>query len=152
MSNDTNEWGTPQWLFDQLNEEFIFTLDPAASHTNHKCKKYFTIEDDGLSQSWSNEIVFLNPPYGREVGVWVKKAYEESFKNTTVVCVIASRTDTQYWHDFVMQSHEIRLIKGRLKFELEGKPPTPAPFPSAVVIFHPWKRKELKVTTLYQSK
>ncbi len=76
FSSKTNEWATPQDFFDELNKEFHFTLDPCATHENHKCAKYFTEEDDGLAQSWDNEIVFCNPPYGRQIKHWVKKASE----------------------------------------------------------------------------
>ena len=130
MSSNSNEWTTPQTLFDELNREFNFTLDPCATNENAKCKKYFTINEDGLIQDWDG-IVFMNPPYGREVGKWIKKVYEESQKGTTVVCLIPSRTDTAYWHDYVMRG-EIRFIRGRLRF---GSGTGSAPFPSAIVIF-----------------
>lgn len=124
------DWETPQWLFDVLNAEFGFTLDPCATPQNAKCKKFFTPEINGLKQSWANEIVFLNPPYGREIGQWVKKAYEEI--DATVVCLLPARTDTYWWHKYVMKADEIRFIKGRLKF---GKAQHNAPFPSAIIIF-----------------
>ncbi len=130
MSSNSNEWTTPQTLFDELNREFNFTLDPCATNENAKCKKYFTINEDGLIQDWDG-IVFMNPPYGREVGKWIKKVYEESQKGTTVVCLIPSRTDTAYWHDYVMRG-EIRFIRGRIYF---GTGTGPAPFPSAIVVF-----------------
>jgi site-specific DNA-methyltransferase (adenine-specific) len=69
-------WATPQKLFDELNKEFNFTLDPCAIPENAKCEKFYTPEDDGLSKDWSNETVFCNPPYGREIGKWVKKCAE----------------------------------------------------------------------------
>jgi phage N-6-adenine-methyltransferase len=131
FSSNSNEWGTPQDFFDGLNAEFGFTLDPCATKENAKCAKFYTKDDDGLNQDWSGETVFMNPPYGREIGKWVEKAYQESLNGTTVVCLIPSRTDTKYWHDFAMKG-EIRFIKGRLKF---GGLDSPAPFPSAVVIF-----------------
>lgn len=149
MLSESNEWGTPQWLYDQLNKEFNFTLDAAASITNHKCDKYFTIEDNGLEQDWSNDIVYLNPPYGREVGLWIKKTFNEAVRGATVVCLIAARTDTRFWHDYCMNAAEIRFIKGRLKFTQEGKKNAPAPFPSAVVVFRPYITK-LQVSALHQ--
>lgn len=88
--------------------------------------------EDGLAQSWANETVFMNPPYGRVIGDWIAKAYEESQKGATVVCLIPARTDTRYWHDYVMKAAEIRLVRGRLKF---GNGKNSAPFPSAVVVF-----------------
>ena len=137
FSSKTNEWATPMDFFNKLNAEFNFTLDPASTHDNAKCLKHFTEFENGLIQSWKGEKVFCNPPYGREIGEWVKKAYEESTKepyNTICVLLIPARTDTQYWHDYVMKAHEIRFIKGRLKF---GDSANSAPFPSAVVIFRP---------------
>lgn len=130
FSSKSNEWATPQDLFDKLNQEFNFTLDPCANHTNHKCDKYYTIEEDGLSKSWAGEIVFMNPPYGKDIKKWIKKAYEES-NHATVVCLIPSRTDTKYWHEYCLKG-EVRFIRGRLRFSGHT---APAPFPSAIVIF-----------------
>jgi phage N-6-adenine-methyltransferase len=130
FSSKTDDWATPQDFFDNLNKTFNFTLDPCASHENHKCAKYYTKDDDGLSKSWEGETVFMNPPYGRDVKKWMKKAYEES-KHATVVCLIPARTDTAYWHDYCMKG-EITFIRGRLKF---GNSKQSAPFPSAVVVF-----------------
>lgn len=129
-----NEWATPQDFFNHLHKEFHFTLDPCATKENAKYKKFFTIEDNGLEQDWQGETVFCNPPYGREVGKWVKKCYEESKKeNTTVVLLIPSRTDTKYFHDYIYNKvKEIRFIKGRLKF---GGAKNSAPFPSMIVVF-----------------
>lgn len=136
MSSDTPEWATPQDFFDELDGEFNFTLDPCATKENAKCVKFFTREDDGLKQSWEGERVFMNPPYGREIGKWMKKAYEESIKGSLVVCLVPARTDTRWWHDYAMKAwpHGIRLLKGRLKF---GNSKNSAPFPSAVIIFSP---------------
>lgn len=132
-SSKSNEWATPQNLFDELNEEFNFTLDPCATDKNAKCSKYFTIEDDGLSKDWSNDVVFMNPPYGREIKKWIKKAYEESLKGATIVCLIPARTDTTYWHDFIFdKANDIRFLRGRLKF---GNSKNSAPFPSAIVVY-----------------
>ena len=132
-SSKTNEWSTPQDFFDELDKEFNFTLDPCATSENAKCNKYFTVEDDGLKQDWSKDVVFMNPPYGREIKYWVQKAYEESLKGATVVCLIPARTDTAYWHDYIFgKADDIRFIKGRLKF---GGSKNPAPFPSAIIIY-----------------
>ncbi len=137
FSSKTNEWSTPQAFFDELDKEFNFTLDPCATHDNAKCEKYYTIEDDGLLQDWSKDIVFMNPPYGREIKHWVQKAYEESLKGATVVCLIPARTDTSYWHEYVFdKADDIRFIKGRLKFG-DGK--NSAPFPSAVIVYKGWE-------------
>ena len=132
-SSKTNEWSTPQAFFDELNKEFNFTLDPCATSENAKCNKYFTVEDDGLKQDWSKDTVFMNPPYGREIKYWVQKAYEESLKGATVVCLIPARTDTAYWHDYIFgKADDIRFLRGRLKF---GYSKNPAPFPSAIIIY-----------------
>ena len=125
-------WETPQDLFDNLNAEFNFTLDPCCTKETSKCDKFFT-PDDGLLQDWSKDIVFMNPPYGRKIGYWMKKAFLESRKGATVVCLIPSRTDTAWWHDYAMKG-EIRFIRGRLKF---SGAKCSAPFPSAVIIFRP---------------
>ena len=134
FSSKTPEWSTPQDFFDELDKEFNFTLDPCANKKNAKCPKYFNRKQDGLKQSWGGERVFMNPPYGREIGDWMRKAYEESLKGTLVVCLVPSRTDTRWWHDYAMQvwPHGIRLLKGRLKF---GGCKSAAPFSSAVIIF-----------------
>ena len=134
FSSNSNEWATPKGLFDILDEEFLFTLDPCATKDNAKCSKFYTQEDDGLSQDWGGERVFMNPPYGREIGKWIKKAYEEYEKGAIVVCLIPARTDTRYWHDYIFPHATIRFLKGRVKFE-NGNKPQSAPFPSAVVIF-----------------
>lgn len=133
FSSKTDMWSTPQEFYDKLNDEFNFTLDPCATEDNAKCDNFFTVDDDGLKQDWSGNIVFCNPPYGRAIKEWVKKSYEESLKNnTTVVMLIPSRTDTIYFHDFIYGKAEIRFIKGRLKF---GDAKNSAPFPSIVVIY-----------------
>lgn len=142
-SSRTEEWATPQDLFNKLNDEFNFTLDPCASEQNYKCDKYYTIQDDGLKQDWSSEIVFMNPPYGREIKNWVKKAYYESLKGSLVVCLIPARTDTIYWHDYIFPyAKDIRFLKGRLRFIKNNKIGDPAPFPSAIVIFKENKNAE----------
>lgn len=134
FSSKTNDWSTPQDFFDELNTEFQFTLDPCADKYNHKCEKYYTEEDDGLLQDWGGEIVFCNPPYGKAIKDWVRKAYIEGCKpNTTVVMLIPARTDTTYFHDYIYHdAKEIRFIRGRLKF---GNSKNAAPFPSMVVIY-----------------
>jgi phage N-6-adenine-methyltransferase len=124
-------WATPQELFDSLNEEFKFTLDVCALPENAKCDNYFTPETDGLSQPWEG-VCWMNPPYGREIGKWIKKAYVSSLMGATVVCLVPARTDTAWWNDYVVKG-EIRFLRGRLKF---GGSKNSAPFPSAIVIFN----------------
>ena len=133
FSSKTVEWTTPQAFYDRLNQEFNFTLDPCCTDETAKCSTYYTEADDGLTQPWAGHSVFMNPPYGRSIKDWIRKAYEESQKpNTVVVALIPARTDTRYWHDYCMEASEIRFIKGRLKF---GESNNSAPFPSAVVVF-----------------
>lgn len=133
FSSRSDDWATPVEVFQKLDAEFHFNLDPCADDQNHKCERYFTKEMDGLSQNWGGYRVFCNPPYGREVSKWVKKAYEEAHKeNTIVVMLIPARTDTKWFHDYVYNRAEIRFIKGRLTF---GDSTEHAPFPSLVVIY-----------------
>lgn len=135
FSSDRHDWETPQDFFDRLDAEFDFDLDAAANEHNAKCKRYFAPEDNAIKQDWRG-TVWLNPPYGREIGDWIKKAYHEAQQGATVVVLMPARTDTRYWHNYVMQAAEIRLVKGRLKFVGAE---SSAPFPSAVVVFRPQK-------------
>ena len=133
FSSEKQNWETPIEFFNKINEEFNFTLDPCCEIETAKCRKFFTKETDGLTQCWGGHTVFMNPPYGREQIEWIKKAYNESLKeNTIVVCLIPSRTDTKVWHDIIFPYAEVRFLKGRLKF---GNSKNAAPFPSALVIF-----------------
>ena len=135
FSSKSNDWATPQDFYNQLHAEFEFTLDPCASQSSAKCSSFYTADDDGLSKSWEGQTVFMNPPYGRKIGNWIQKAYEEGEKgNTRVVALIPARTDTKYWHNYCMKATEIRFVKGRLKFG-QGDTKNSAPFPSAVVVF-----------------
>lgn len=131
-------WETPLKMFNKWNEEFHFTLDPCAEESTAKCDKFYTIEEDGLTKDWSDEVVFVNPPYGKEIGKWVEKCYNESLKGTTIVLLIPARTDTRYFHKFIYNKPnvEIRFLKGRLCFLLDGQRLNPAPFPSMLVIFN----------------
>lgn len=132
FTSNTDMWATPLDFFNKLSEEFDFVVDVCATSENAKCTLYFTPEMNGLKQDWSQyETLWMNPPYGREIGKWVKKAYESSLNGSTVVCLLPARTDTKWWHEYCMNG-EIRLVKGRLKF---GDSKNSAPFPSAVVIF-----------------
>lgn len=133
FSRKEEKWATPQAFFNKLDEEFHFTLDPAASEDNHKCEKWFGIEQDGLSQDWGGQTVFCNPPYCRKTGLWVAKAAEECKKpNTTVVMLLPARPDVGWFHDYIYHKHEVRFLRGRLKF---GDAKNAAPFPSMVVVF-----------------
>nr|DAG87203.1 MAG TPA: DNA N-6-adenine-methyltransferase [Herelleviridae sp.] len=133
FSSKTDLWSTPQELFDELNNEFHFTLDVCANEYNHKCDNYYTKEQDGLSQPWIGNV-WCNPPYGREIGKWVYRALQSSIAGSTVVMLLPSRTDTKWFHNYIYKRNnvEIRFIKGRLKF---GDNKNSAPFPSMIVIF-----------------
>ena len=134
-----NNWTTPPEFFAKLNDEFNFTLDAAALRSSALVPNYLgpdheygwrqdalTVEWDGASEGGA---VWLNPPYGRAISKFVAKADAESKKGITVVCLVPARTDTRWWWDSCIH-HEVRFIKGRIKFSGAG----PAPFPSAVVV------------------
>ena len=132
FSSNSDEWATPNTVFEELNKEFNFTLDACATAENAKCSKFFTKEEDGLAQNWGGERMFCNPPYSN-ISKWVQKAFYEGHKdNTLVVLLIPARTDTKYFHDYILHRAEVRFIKGRLKF---GDAKNSAPFPSMIVIF-----------------
>ena len=130
FSSETPEWPTPDDLFDELNDIFHFDLDACATPANAKCPRFFTKEQDALTKRWEG-TTWMNPPYGREIARFMKKAYEESLAGSTVVCLVPSRTDTHWWHSYAKRGLIIPL-RGRLKF---GGAKTSAPFPSAIVIF-----------------
>lgn len=129
FSSATDMWETPQNFFDELDKEFHFSCDVCATRENAKCAKFYTPEQDGLKQTWGGGTLWMNPPYGREIGKWVKKASES---NATVVCLLPARTDTRWFHDYIYGKAEIRFVRGRLKF---GGGKNSAPFPSMVVVF-----------------
>ena len=128
FSSKTDLWETPQDLFDKYNAIYHFETDVCALPENAKCKNYFTPEMDGLKQEWTG-VCWCNPPYGREIGKWVEKA-AKSF--ATVVMLLPARTDTKWFHDWVLPYGEIEFLKGRLKF---GGAKNSAPFPSMIVVF-----------------
>lgn len=133
-SSKTHQWATPKDLFDGLNNEFHFTLDACASEWNYKVSNYFNEEQDALKQEWTGNV-WMNPPYGREIKHWMRKAYESSCQGANVVCLVPARTDTNWWHDYAILG-DIRFLKGRIKFiDQNGDDKNSAPFPSAIVIF-----------------
>ena len=133
-SSCCHTWATPRQWYDYLDLEFGFTLDPCCEHETAKCAKHYTPAEDGLAQSWQDERVYMNPPYGREIGKWMRKAYEEARDNgALVVCLVPARVDTEWWHRYASKG-EVRFPKGRVTF---GEAEAPAPFPSAIVIFRP---------------
>ena len=121
FTSASQHWATPEELYEELDKEFHFNDDPCPLRSRI----------DGLHREWGSRV-FLNPPYGREITKWLVTAWLESLKGKLVVCLIPSRTDTRWWHNYVMKADEIRFLRGRLKF---GKSKNTAPFPSAVVIF-----------------
>ena len=137
FSSKTDSWATPINFFRELDEEFHFNLDPCADEYNHKCDRYFTVKENGLLQDWGGCSVYVNPPYGREIGKWVEKAYRTNQEHgNLVVMLLPARTDTKWFHEFIYQKAEVRFVRGRLKF---GDSKNSAPFPSMVVIY---KKKE----------
>lgn len=121
MSSLRLDWKTPKHIIKELEKEFGMLFDPCPNDPTF----------DGLRINWISPS-FVNPPYGREIGEWCKKAYEESLKGVKVIMLIPSRTDTKWWHNYIMKADEIRFIKGRLKFDDQENP---APFPSAIIVF-----------------
>lgn len=130
-----HDWETPPELFAELERTYgPFTLDPAATHQTAKAPAYFTPEEDGLAQPWSGRV-FLNPPYGREIGKWVAKAARERERAEIIVILIPARTDTRWWHDYIQDKAEVTFLRGRVRFLLDGQRLASAPFPSAVVVY-----------------
>lgn len=123
FSSQRLDWQTPKVVYQLLHAEFSFDHDPCPADWDGKV--------DGLTSEWGNSN-FVNPPYGRELPKWVAKGYKEQQKGKTVVFLIPSRTDTRWWHEYIMKADEIRFIQGRLKFDGYT---TSAPFPSVIVIF-----------------
>jgi phage N-6-adenine-methyltransferase len=140
FSSATDLWETPWLLFRQLDAQFHFTLEVCALPENAKCRHFYTPGQDGLSQPWRG-VCWCNPPYGRQIGRWVKKAYESAANGeATVVCLIPARTDTSWWHRYVMAASEVWLVAGRIRF---GGAKAGAPFPSAIVVFRPEQLGEI---------
>lgn len=135
FSSKSDEWATPKDLFNKLNAVYNFTLDPCATAENRKCWKYFDENDDGLTQDWSNEVVFVNPPYSNVAG-WVAKCYNESLNNKAIcVLLIPARTDTKWFHKYCLNADLIQFVKGRVKFDNGAAKLNSAPFPSMIVVF-----------------
>lgn len=145
FAHESSEWRTPTKLFDNLDLEFSFELDAAASEANHLCFAWFDKEQDGLNQVWyTHGNTFVNPPYGKEIKFWVEKAWKESQKGINVVMVLPARTDTIWFHEFVYGRAEIRFLRGRLKFlDINGHELSSAPFPSMIVVFRPPHQRKM---------
>jgi phage N-6-adenine-methyltransferase len=144
FSSASCEWATPQDFFDELNARYAFTLDPCATPENAKCPNFYTKEQDGLRQPWTGRV-WMNPPYGRTIGQWIRKAWEsvQQGEAELVVCLVPSRTDTAWWHDYC-ESAEVTHLHGRLRF---GGAKNSAPFPSAVVVFRNVFKPQIRYET-----
>lgn len=143
FSSKTEMWETPQDLFDRLNNKYHFDYDVCAIQENAKCQQYYTPEIDGLKQKWGGRC-WCNPPYGREISKWVAKAYMSSINGAVVVMLLPARTDTKWFHEYVLPYAEIYFIKGRLKF---GDSKNSAPFPSMIAVFNGHKKTDYKNVT-----
>lgn len=133
FSSKTDQWATPQYFFDYVDSEFNFTLDACAGDDNHKCDIYYTEEMNGLHMPWGGRV-WCNPPYGRQIGLWIEKALNETrtgFANVAV-CLVPARTDARWFQDNAAHASEIRLIRGRIAF---GNQNVNAPFPCALIVF-----------------
>lgn len=128
---------TPDALFRKLDAEFGFTLDAAASDANTKCARYFTVADDGLGQDWGTEVVWCNPPFGRGLREWARKAWEASRSGATVVLLVPSATDLDWWHDYILEADEVRFIRGRVVFQSEDLTRSNYVLPNALAVFRP---------------
>src|SRR5260370_26805144 len=141
FSSTRHDHGTPEDLFRQLDQEFHFTLDVCAYRSNAMVKKFFSQREDGLRTPWTNQVCWMNPPYGREIPKWISKAVRESrTNNATVVCLVPARTDTNWFWDYCVNG-EIRFIKGRLRFKGES---SSAPFPSMIVSLRPGRTQKMR--------
>lgn len=153
FSSKSDEWETPKYFFEKLQQKYgEFVLDPCATSDNSLCPAYYDKAKDGLSQEWCGNV-YMNPPYGRGIGKWIEKAFHESQKDdTVVVCLLPSRTDTSWFHEYCMKAREVLFVKGRLKFRnvvilnyTGNDKVSPAPFPSMVVVFDGVKRPKFGV-------
>lgn len=135
FSSATDLWETPQYFFDALDAEFGFDLDVCAMPENAKCERFYTPDEDGLAQPWDGKCCWCNPPYGRQIGKWVKKGYETAMNGGKVVMLLPARTDTRWFHSYIndVPIAQVRFVKGRLRF---GNSKENAPFPNMVVVFN----------------
>jgi len=129
-----SDWATPRSLYDSLDQEFKFTLDVCASDWNAKHEHFFSEEDNALIQDWNTNVCWMNPPYGKVLNDWMKKAYESSQNGATVVCLVPAATDTAWWHDFAMKG-DIRFLRGRPRFETKEGTWQQTFSPSVIVVF-----------------
>jgi phage N-6-adenine-methyltransferase len=133
----STDWETPPELFKRLDEQYHFDIDVCATAQNAKCRRYFTPDEDGLTLLWIGTC-WMNPPYGRGVEPWIKKAYESAQAGATVVALLPARTDTNWFHKYIWPGKaEIEFIRGRVRFFKGGKDSGPATFPSMIVVWRP---------------
>jgi site-specific DNA-methyltransferase (adenine-specific) len=131
-------WATPPEVFDPLDREFRFTLDPCASIESAKCGRFFTEADDGLTQDWGSERVFMNPPYGREIYAWTAKAKDAAKRGALVVGLLPASTDLRWFHDDVLAAGaEVRFLRGRVRFLTGGPYRASGFFASIIVVWKP---------------
>ena len=131
MTRNSDEWTTPRWLFDRLNERFLFSIDVAATRENRLCDAWYDSHDDGLTQSWEGERVFCNPPYS-QISLWAHKFAFEAKNAALIVALIPARVDTRWWQDHIVKADLVHFIRGRLRF---GDSKNSAPFPSALAFW-----------------
>lgn len=132
------DWETPPAMFEALDAEFHFTLDPCARPQTAKTKRFFTEADNGLVQDWGVDRVFMNPPYGREISAWTRKARESAARGALVVGLLPASTDLGWWHEDVLgPGAEVRFIRGRVKFLADGVKWTNGFFASVIVVWRP---------------
>lgn len=150
FQSSEKDWETPDCIFLPLKEEFDIAFDVCASEENKKCDAYFDRKANSLAQNWQHLLwrtadkgaVWMNPPYGRGIEQWVRKAYNESQKGLTVVALLPARTDTSWFHNYILNKQEVRYLRGRIKFVGAN---SSAPFPSMVVIFRPNKKNKVTI-------
>ncbi len=136
FTSNKDNWRTPKEFYKNLNNEFNFNLDACADKYNSLCNEYYSKENSCLENSWRGKRVFMNPPYGRDIAKFIEKAYNESLAAEIIVMLLPARTDTKYFHDYILPYCEIRFIKGRLKFlDENNQEKDAAPFPSMICIF-----------------
>jgi phage N-6-adenine-methyltransferase len=130
-------WETPPEVFEPLHAEFKFTLDPCATTETAKCARYYTEAEDGLSKDWSGERVYMNPPYGREIYAWTRKARDEAQRGALVVGLLPASCDLAWWHEDVIGHAEVRFMRGRVQFLTDRQSRAHGFFASVIVIWWP---------------
>lgn len=147
MTSNKDDWETPQALFDELDATHRFTLDPCSTHENAKCERHYTVEENGLAMPWSDETVFCNPPYGRGMKDWMRKCAEESLGGVRIAALCPARTDTAWFWDYVVPYAKVRFIRGRLKYEVDGRPMQSSPFPSMLAFYNLDDDRSVRIPT-----